>query len=42
MSILIASPFSLSAYDLVVVTVEAKNVLGYSIPSDENTSGAIV
>ena len=37
-----ASPFLLSPLELIVVTVEAKNTLGYSVPSDENTFGAIV
>ena len=37
-----ADPFLLSPLDLIVVTIEAKNTLGYSPPSDENTSGANV
>lgn len=36
------SPFLLVEGDLIVIVVEALNEVGYSIPSLENTSGALV
>lgn len=39
---LIAEPFSLQAGELVVATVEAYNIIGYSEPSPENEAGADV
>ncbi len=35
------SPFSLLEGDLIVVIVEALNVIDYSVPSDPNTSGEL-
>jgi len=39
---LVASPFSLSAGDTVVVIIQARNARGWGPLSDENTSGAII
>lgn len=42
MSTLIAAEFFLVEQKLIVVTVEALNAEGYSIPSSENTAGAVI
>lgn len=41
MTTLLAAPFNLVEGDLIVVIVEALNVIDYSIPSDPNTSGVL-
>lgn len=42
MSVFINSPYSLSEGDLIVAVVESLNAIDYSIPSAENTVGALV
>lgn len=42
MTVFLAAPFSLAKSNLIVAIVEALNAVGYSTPSDENTSGALV
>ena len=42
MSVFTSSPFNLIPHDLISGIVEAKNSIGYSLPSLENTSGALV
>jgi hypothetical protein len=39
---LTAEPFNLAQGTIVKARVEAKNIIGYSIPSDTNVSGADV
>ena len=41
MAVLTAEPFSLPEGALVVATIEALNEIGYSDPSDANTTGAV-
>jgi hypothetical protein len=42
MSELWTSPFNLVEGNLIVAVVEARNEVGYAIPSDYNTVGALV
>ena len=42
MTVLIEAPFLLEEGDTVVAIVEALNEIGYSEPSEENTSGAVI
>ena len=42
MTVLVADPFFLEEGDAIVATVEALNEIGYSEPSEENQSGAVV
>lgn len=41
MTALLTTPFNLQLGDLVVAVVDALNAVDYSIPSPENTSGAL-
>lgn len=41
MATFLAAPFNLVEGDLIVVVVEALNVIDYSVPSDPNTSGEL-
>ena len=42
MTVFLSSPFDLTPRTLIVGVVEAMNSVGYSIPSDPNSSGAEV
>ena len=42
MSELYSSPYNLVEGDLIVAVVEALNQIGYSVPSQSNSAGALV
>ena len=42
MTAFLAAPYNLNKGDLIVAIVEGLNAVGYSTPSVENTSGALV
>jgi hypothetical protein len=42
MSVLTSAPYLLSEGNIVVATIETLNEIGYSDPSDENLTGAVI
>lgn len=42
MASFLASPYYLTQGNLIIAVVESFNAIGYSLPSTENTSGALI
>lgn len=42
MSVLLAAPYHLPGLDVISVTVEAYNLIGYSTPPTSNSAGAVI